>query len=196
MRQFSAKWSELYIHVVEISLPQRLIVNVCIFLYGTSQTPPLKSEDPLHPWSNTVSHQDLQSPLPVQGVIGLSEVNISSYSPSSHCCQILEKIGFKGCGTHPPYHQEPTEGIVKSDSHRETLVEESCYCLPQELHEAYPPEVLAALWNKYHRLPDKLLCQSPAMKIIGPGRQPYTSFSYLECSPLLLPGSTCGGSPP
>ena len=35
---------------------------------------PIKSEEPLHPWSNPVFYQDLQEKIPVQVGIGLLDV--------------------------------------------------------------------------------------------------------------------------
>ena len=57
------------------------------------------------------------------------------------------------------------EGVVKVGSHCETLVEEYCYCLPQDLQEAYHPEVPVALWNKDYCLTGTLLFQSNIDKV-------------------------------
>ena len=89
------------------------------------------------------------------------------------------------------------EGVMKYDSRRKILVEESSYQLTQDLHDSYPPEVPAEIWNMDHRLPGKILfqitiCENPP----GTGIKPYANTLFPGRPPYSLPGYTRGGAPP
>ena len=78
---------------------------------------------------------------------------------------MLEQIGSEGGIPSPPDRLEPMEGVLKSNSHHETFIEEACYRLPQYFHKAYNLGFPAFLWNKYHRLQNTLILQNTVAKI-------------------------------
>ena len=56
---------------------------------------PIKYEDPPNPWSDPLSHQYLQAPLPDQVVIGLLELEEDLvYDLLLRCHQLLDHLGF------------------------------------------------------------------------------------------------------
>ena len=60
-------------------------------------------EDTLHPWSNTIDKEDLQATIPIEGAVGLPEVEenlIEDLLPN--CRLLLEQLGLKGGVPHPP----------------------------------------------------------------------------------------------
>ena len=87
---------------------------VLTHLFHHKEVVPLEAEDSLHPRSDAISYQDIHSLLPVQGIVGFSEVQedlIEALLP--HHCYLVDQLDFKVGGSCSSNCPEPVERVME-----------------------------------------------------------------------------------
>ena len=104
--------------------------------------------------------------LPVQGIIGLSEVKedlIEDLPP--HCLHLMEQLGFEGYGPLPPKCPETVQHILKINRRPYLTIHHHRHCLTNYLNKHYTTEYPVTLIEKNYFLPCTLHENSPPLEI-------------------------------
>ena len=141
------------------------IVSPVLGYHGISV--PVRPDNWERPGSYTVCRKNFETPVPVQGISHLLDIQkylVEDRIPYGH--DLLYQLSLKAGSTYPVARLKPMYNVMELYCRGETEVQDPCHILLKDLHESNPLKVSTIpLRYQNHRLPGYLIREHPIAEL-------------------------------